>query len=1523
MKKHFTHQIILIFSILIGMCPLLSKAQTWEITDFNNLTPTDVFMIVDVNSQVAMPNTANTNSATAAIAVILNSDNTAVISDVEDNLKWNISEPNSDGYIFYPDGTTERWLYCTNSNNGVRVGTGENSRFTLHETNWLKNTGTNRYVGVYVTNPDWRCYTNTTGNISNTQIRFFRLSTTPSTVSAPTFTPGTGTYYNPLTVTLASTTEGAEIRYTTDGTEPNGTSALYSSPLTISGTTTLKAIACTSTDTSHVATATYTFPAITDVNTISDLRSQAADNSTLYRLTGSAIVTLTASNRNHKYLQDATAGILIDDQPGHITTPYVAGDEITGIIGTLTIYNNLLEFQPVTDPGDPVSSGNSVSPIILTLDEISTTYEAMLVTVENVTIQANVDTFEYNKFYNLNEQSTVKVGAKYIESDLIGMDIPVLPQNITGVIYTYNSTFDIIPRNSNDVTPASSDCMELPTLNPVTTDLADRALNLHSSVAATGDFNCTVVDYGFVYSLTNPSPEISGEGCTQISLGNSIGTNEEFVHALDVLGFEPYYICAYATNNVGTAYSEVTTAYPAEPETYNVYYNVANISHYGDTPDTYTEGQPALTLQTLTDCPGGDFIGWSTSPIPTSTDVAPEVFTTLVPTQDTELYAVFATGDITADSIRITRESFTGESTSYGTDDAWSAVSAQGTTIDGWFDLYCPTNDRMQTNSNSANSMPYNETELPGSITEIRLTGGARGTARTWTPYVSTTPLNKDNYSEDGISLGGQTAVDNTASTQWEVPADAGYRYFYLDMTGGAAYLSEILITYQEGNLHYTSFPSDTISVTQAICEGQTFQSDFFNESEAGDYEYMEQNGYCTTYHLLHLDVNAPDTTHIYVDTCGSFTYEQTDYTTSTEFTVITPAESTYGCDSVTIYHINIRDTYEIHLDTTVCDVFQWEGEEYHETQLISNTLTAANGCDSVVYINLTVNQSVLEELYDTVCAAPYSWTWRSYNMECYTSGDYTLSGFTAENCTETAILHLTIGTPNDTAIHAAICSGDVYTENGFNVSEEGTYSITHTNAQGCDSVVTLYLTILQPATYEFSDSQCESYTWNEQIYDQSGDYTQTFIAANGCDSIVTLHLIIHQPVSTEIHAQICDGESYQSYNFNETEQGTYYQHLTTENFCDSTVILYLTVGNEAVTHISDQTCEGTAYTNNGFQIDNPAVGTTEYQRVIERPGTCDSIVNLTLTVHPVVNNEFSDSGCESYTWNNQIYNQSNDYTQAFTASNGCDSVVTLHLTILQPVTYEFSDSGCESYTWNDQIYNQSDDYTQTFTAANGCDSVVTLHLTIHSSTVAEDTLTICESELPFTWNDIVFTEARTDSVVLTTTGGCDSLVIMTLNVTHINTEVEVMILTSTGGEIHALQDGAEYQWINCDNEEWIAGATEQSFTPDANGNYACIITYNGCVDTTECNFIPVGISETPGLIISCYPNPADNQLTIQANRIQEVQLFNTHGQLIRSAAPVLADQLTLETASLVPGTYIVQVITAEGTASQKVIIRH
>lgn len=76
---------------------------------------------------------------------------------------------------------------------------------------------------------------------------------------APTFSPGGGTYTVSPTVSLSTTTVGATIRYTTDGTNPGETSPIYTTPLLIGTTTTVKAAAFkTGWSTSAIASATYT-----------------------------------------------------------------------------------------------------------------------------------------------------------------------------------------------------------------------------------------------------------------------------------------------------------------------------------------------------------------------------------------------------------------------------------------------------------------------------------------------------------------------------------------------------------------------------------------------------------------------------------------------------------------------------------------------------------------------------------------------------------------------------------------------------------------------------------------------------------------------------------------------------------------------------------------------------------------------------------------------------------------------------------------------------------------------------------------------------------------------------------------------------------------------------------------------------------------------------------------------------------------------------------------------------------------
>ena len=143
----------------------------WVETALADLTANDVFVIVGDNGDTyAMTNDNGTGSAPAASPVTVGN---GKLSDAPaDNLKWNISGNASDGYTFYPNGSTENWLYCTNTNNGVRVGTNASKTFKLVD-GYLKHGGTSRYVGIY-DSQDWRCYTSNGGNIVNQTFSFYK-----------------------------------------------------------------------------------------------------------------------------------------------------------------------------------------------------------------------------------------------------------------------------------------------------------------------------------------------------------------------------------------------------------------------------------------------------------------------------------------------------------------------------------------------------------------------------------------------------------------------------------------------------------------------------------------------------------------------------------------------------------------------------------------------------------------------------------------------------------------------------------------------------------------------------------------------------------------------------------------------------------------------------------------------------------------------------------------------------------------------------------------------------------------------------------------------------------------------------------------------------------------------------------------------------------------------------------------------------------------------------------------------------
>ena len=142
---------------------------TFERATITDLTAGDVVLIVNNNNK-AMSNNNGASSAPSATGVTVSNNK---ISNPDTNLIWTFGK-SGDNYTFRAGTSGNNYLYCTNANNGVRVGTNANKEFTV-DGGYLKNVATSRYVGVY-NNSDWRCYTSSGGNIASQTFSYFKLA---------------------------------------------------------------------------------------------------------------------------------------------------------------------------------------------------------------------------------------------------------------------------------------------------------------------------------------------------------------------------------------------------------------------------------------------------------------------------------------------------------------------------------------------------------------------------------------------------------------------------------------------------------------------------------------------------------------------------------------------------------------------------------------------------------------------------------------------------------------------------------------------------------------------------------------------------------------------------------------------------------------------------------------------------------------------------------------------------------------------------------------------------------------------------------------------------------------------------------------------------------------------------------------------------------------------------------------------------------------------------------------------------
>lgn len=351
----------------------------------------------------------------------------------------------------------------------------------------------------------------------------------------------------------------------------------------------------------------------------------------------------------------------------------------------------------------------------------------------------------------------------------------------------------------------------------------------------------------------------------------------------------------------------------------------------------------------------------------------------------------------------------------------------------------------------------------------------------------------------------------------------------------------------------------------------------------------------------------------------------------------------------------------------TACDSAQVNGKMYYNSQVIFDTLVSLGipGCDSLVVTTLTIRKSYNETDVRQACT---SLTWIDGNTYTTSNNTATFTYQTIHGCD--SIIHLDLAIVNNltsTDVQEACLTYDWIDGNTYTASNN---SATHTltSSQGCDSIITLNLTIYGPVSTTDVRQACSSYTWidGNTYTSDNNTATHTLSSIHGCDSTVTLDLSIVSTLTSTDVIKACgsykwiDGNTYTSNN----NTATY--TLTSTQSCDSIVSLDLTVNQPSTSSVNEIACgsypaaDGQLLTNSG-----------NYTIVIPNAAGCDSTINLDLTINPMPvislvkdqNTLTADEVAATYQWldcNNAFEAIIGETGQSFTATQNGDYAVVI-----------------------------------------------------------------------------------------------------------------------------------------------------------------------------------------------------------------------------------------------------------------------
>jgi|GEM_PF-2018989 len=557
---------------------------------------------------------------------------------------------------------------------------------------------------------------------------------------------------------------------------------------------------------------------------------------------------------------------------------------------------------------------------------------------------------------------------------------------------------------------------------------------------------------------------------------------------------------------------------------------------------------------------------------------------------------------------------------------------------------------------------------------------------------------------------------------------------------------------------------------TQVVCESElpiTWHGKTYSNGGTYNEVHKTADGYDSTY-TFHLQVMPTYYKEVHIDFCQE---EGATFRNGERFyearTIRDTLSTVSGCDSIIQYVYTPNPTYLFETDASfnvqnvnsvllpdsgvvaagpTVDIqagYLWRGTVYTKGGVYYDRFKTISGCDSVYKLTLHENPVYYSEEQVSVCSQdlPYVWNNKSY----YRTGIYYDSLSTVAGADSVFKLDLTVYESSVHYYQDSLCQGGTFEWHGQTITRPGIYTDTLVSSHGCDSVEVLTFNWMSSYWYvdSVSISDQERYLWREQLLTEPGIYDDGFATQQGCDSTYRLVLTVYPTFHIIDSVEVCKNElPYQWHGMNYETEGIYYDRHLTVNGYDSIHQLNLTILPTYLTEKRIEMCKDNfPYHYKDTTVTGPAV---LYDTVRTIHG-CDSIFKIIIDYAPSYMLEERASFCrgDNYLWHERILDKPGVFYDSLLTTTGvaCDSIYRLELTMFDTYYDLTQDTICTDETpflWHGQYIFESGTYFDSLRSTSGCDSIYELRLMVQPVIFNYDTIHLCEGDTAFFQDSII-----------------------------------------------------------------------------------------------------------------------------------------------------------------------------------------